>query len=287
MILTDACITSYDGQTSRDGRVYNQEYTIRFTGDWLPRVLLEGGDTYISLPVVGEQFADDTRCYCKSVGPARLILQSLDGAEGVAVLPVQYVENIWIATSPLDQPDVVTWQLSEEAKEIMFDKDGEAIVNSAGDVFDSLASVNVATLSCTITGYRSTYQLPPVSNYHIVNSDTFSIDGISIGVGEARLVGAEARLEKVNGFDVIAHSWFLKFRATHDLEIVDMGMRERSGGSLVNILDENGVEVTTPYPLDGSGVALARTYNPSTDLVTRTFDITEDLAFSTAFGWSF
>lgn len=310
MIISNVCIIDIDiNRTRESGTIYTITYKFDFTGKWEPEVALSGTG---GLPVIGSLYSYpsynssssssyiSSNCFCTSLNPSLPDSHSTFG-----LLKATYKENIWESgvTSPLDEPDKITWTVSEESREIFLDIDGQPILNSANTVFDTLPTVGIGTVGCSIVGYRNSYLLPPIRDWHVVNDDSLDLDGISVAPGAARIVGASANKVKINGVTCYEHRWELRFKNSWDLSLVNMGFFEKvldsSSSSVLRRIVIDGREVDYPWPLDSTGKALPKNYvgsssssSSSSSLVNvypytySNFDITEDFDFD-YFGWSF
>lgn len=274
------CITKIETEASQgSGKTYTLTYNFKYTGTFDVLTPLSGVG---GMPIIGAQLAEDTTMYCSNI----VCNQFEDSAAKMGELKATFKENFWVATDPTAGKDQARWTYNEEQRDIFIDKDNKVIVNSAGQVFSSSPVVNVGTWTVTVTGYRSSYNLPTYSNWHLVNSGAVTIDGITIPAKYARLVGVETERESVNGYNVIRHTWTLKINNKEwDLKIPNMGFYEKVSGEQKRIY-RDGKPVDVPWPLAADGTALPKGFNPVTDITTKTFDITEEYDFST-FGWTF
>jgi hypothetical protein len=146
---------------------------------------------------------------------------------------------------------------------------------------DSRRVVTVTKNLSVVPAWILTYQ-------DAVNNDSFSLDGITIGIGLAKMQRVSVSpVERRNGitFRVVTFQIHLQKNGWH-LEPLDAGFREIASGSgtggntgLVNILNPGDDEQpSAPVPLDGNGVSLA---DPSyTNNVFLDFEVYETLAFS-------
>lgn len=180
---------------------------------------------------------------------------------------------------PTDRPAQVDWSSRDEIEAIYSDIDGLATVNSAGDYYDPplervvgcwTASVkkNVASVPASILDYANA-----------VNDASFTLDGITIPQGAARIasIGVPSEMEE-NGVEYRQFSYTLEFKAPHPIDytqcfdpsdgspvdpepwddvILDQGLREIVSDGVAQITDDEGNFVNSPVLLDGSGGRLA------------------------------
>ena len=119
---------------------------------------------------------------------------------------------------------------------------------------DSRRVVTVTKNLAVVPSWILTYQ-------DAVNSDVFSIDGISIGIGLAkvqRVSVGEAQSRNGTSFRTVSFTIHLE-KSGWLLEPLDAGFREIGyGGERVNIVNEgDGLQPSAPVPLDGAGVHIA------------------------------
>lgn len=100
-----------------------------------------------------------------------------------------------LSANPLDRPAEITWSSETETQDIFRDYSSppKEIVNTAGFPFDTLPQREVAytqvqcTRNETVSFFRSTVLVLMGYYGFVVNSDAFTIDGVSIPMLKARL----------------------------------------------------------------------------------------------------
>lgn len=168
------------------------------------------------------------------------------------------------------------WDASTDQKELVTDADGNPVLNSAGDPFDSVPQISVYSPVFTKIVKFTTRQSSAMGCNCKVNSGAVTIGSMSCPEGsllcsveEERLIGDAnwkyrytIRLKyktnkvKIAGANTLTDiGW--------DVAVTDAGMRELQNGMPVIITrpgKENGVPcaVTSPELLDGQGGAVAR-----------------------------
>jgi len=237
--------------------------------------------SHASLPVIGSVHPDDAFAWCTdlSIDPAT----PWRGWTATA----EYTTERQMAEDPVNDAAAINWNSEQFQRPAIFDKNGSGIVNSAGDPFDppnmmddSRRVVSVTKNLIAVPSWILTYQ-------DAVNSDVFSIDGISIGVGKAKIqsvtVGEKQYRSGVT-FRTVQFTIHLQKNGWL-LEPLDAGFRERTSGgppsgikNIYNPAPNDSELPAAPVPLDGSGVALA---DPSpANSVFLSFAVYETLAFS-------
>jgi hypothetical protein len=165
-----------------------------------------------------------------------------------------------------------------------FDKDNNAIVNSAGQTFDPSLTKTYYDLKFTLS-YQS-FTTPPVSTIQAavgkVNSDgvTLAAGGWSQAFTARQLKLDEATCDfEYQGSQylwTVSTSWIARSDTFVD-KILDQGYAILDGSNnLQSILDSNGNPLNSPVQLDGSGHVLAFGDSP----VYLTFKVEDETAMS-------
>lgn len=231
--------------------------------------------SHASLPVIGELHPDDSTAWCVA-----LHVDPTDPWKGWTAT-AEYSTERELAEDPTADPALISWDSEQFQKPAIYSYAGTAIVNSAGDPFDppnmmddSRRIVTVIKNLAVVPAWILTYQ-------DAVNSDSFVLDGVTIGIGLAKMqrvaVGEEQRR---NGtlFRTVTFSIHLE-KDGWLLEPLDAGFREIVSGERINILnDGDDLQPSAPVPLNGSGVHLT---NPTAaTAVFLSFVVYETKAFS-------
>lgn len=165
-----------------------------------------------------------------------------------------------LTDNPLNQRAEITLQ-TESTREIANkDKDGEAILNSAGDYYEGGVPVEVSHLAFSIV--KNIANTPSWLNDYrdAINNDIFYLDGVQVTVRTAKLsqiaIGKWAMQNKV---------WYrqltmtIKIRDTWVANVLDRGLYrfvidpDTGLNKRVKCIDNDGVEANTPQMLDGAG----------------------------------
>lgn len=183
---------------------------------------------------------------------------------------------------PLDRPPIINWSSRDEVEAMFADIDGLATVNSAGDYYDPPLERIVGCWTATVEANVATVPAAILDYGNAVNDAAFTIDGISIPQGAARIaaIGIPSEMEE-NGVEFRRFSYTLEFRRPHPVDyhqvldpetgdpvdpepwddiVLDQGLREIISAGVVQITDDEGNFINSPVPLDGAGLRLA---NPS------------------------
>lgn len=237
--------------------------------------------SHASLPKIGSLYPDDPYAWCKTLDVAWVA-----GWKAWKVT-ANYTSERELAEDPTGDPAVISWDSEQFQRPAIFDKDGNAICNSAGDPFDPPNMMDDSRRIVTITKNLAVVPTWILTYQDAVNSDTFTVDGVSVGVGVAKMqrvsVGPTERRNAIT-FRPVTFQIHLE-RDGWLLEPLDAGFRElqagsgSGAGSLVNIVNPgDGLQPSAPVPLDGAGVSLT---DPSTtNNVFLSFSVYQTLAFS-------
>lgn len=183
------------------------------------------------------------------------------------------------AQNPLEEPTTLSWSSEARAIALSKDKDGNAIVNSAGQPFDPPLTGDTHTLVATIK-YNSAEFNPVlgVDFQDAVNEAATVVGNVNAGARMAKVleIGAEERFFE----DIIYWEATIKVglrRETWDRVVMDMGVYSLDDdGKIVRAITEDGEEATEPLKLDGSGKILDPQTAPA---VFRTFRVAAEKDF--------
>jgi hypothetical protein len=254
---------------------------------WIVLTTSRNDDAYTvgsasGLPVIGNTHPSDANAYCQS-----LQVQPISGWR-VWRVTASYSTERQLNTSPTSDPAVITWNTEQFQRVAVFDNDGDLIVNSAGDPFDPPLMMDDSRRVVTIQKNLAVVPTWILDYQDAVNSDAFTVDGVSIGIGKAKMqnvsVGPVERRSST-AFRTVNFTIHLQ-RDGWALQPLDAGFREFvttdsvPNPELKNILNRGDQQpVAAPVPLDGSGKALD---NPSpTNCVFLTYNVYKTRAFST------
>ena len=230
-----------------------------------------------SLPTIGSTHPDDSGAWCR-----RLRVENTDPFAGWTVT-AESSSELELTTHPTLQPAEITWDSEQFQKVLIQDKDGDAVVNSAGDFFDPPPMIDDSRRVVTVKKNLTAVPTWILDYQDAVNSDLFSVDGVSIAVGTAKMQRVSVGIEETrNGttFRPVTFTLHLQ-RDGWTVDILDAGFREidpTDSTQRIAISLDDGTEPTQPALLDGSGAVLS---NPSpTTAVFLTFNAYKQRAFS-------
>lgn len=207
-------------------------------------------------PVIGQAFRD---AWCISSTPA-----CTDPWKGWTIT-AEYSSAVEMNVDPTQDAMQIRVYTEQFQKPAVFDKNGNKIVNSAGDPFDPPLMMDDSRRVISLVRNVAAYPSWVLSYQDAVNSDTFTVRGITYaaGVGKVQSVSISDSQIRNNvpfySVEVLIHlqknGWIL--------QPLDVGFRELGyGGDLINILNPGDTErPSAPVPLDGTGNQLS---NPST-----------------------
>lgn len=195
------------------------------------------------------------------------------------------------AEDPTDDAAEIDWDTEQFQKPAVKDRDGNAILNSAGDPFDPPAEMDDSRRVVTIK--KNMEEVPSwiLDFQDVVNSSSFSVDGITVAAGLAKVqrvsVGAVQRRNDISyrPVTIVLH---LR-RDGWALEILNRGFRWTNGaarikvsytdsGTLVSPGDPVENEPTEPVLLDADGLVLS---DPTPETATYgLFNVYEERSFA-------
>ncbi len=163
------------------------------------------------------------------------------------------------AENPLEEPTTLSW--SSEARSVAEtkDKDGKAIVNSAGQQFDPPLTGDRHTLVATLK-YNSAVFNPVlgIDFQDSVNEAATTVGNVNIGPRQGKIleIGSDERFFE----DIIYWEVTIKVglrRETWDRVVMDVGIIGlNDDAKIIRLKTEDDEEVTEPIKLDGQGKVL-------------------------------
>ena len=305
MTINDVCLVKQTSDLYYDGKVYIQEWSVDFDGDWDADLLERGTDGTFEWPILGDRLVTASSSSSSSSGGLDPLFgvfcaqwkaeHSTDVAAKLGKITATFKQDANLATV---EKDACQYKYGREQRDTYIDRNDRPLVNQAGQIFSTPGKARKTIVGAVITGYRSTVKLPPInSRWAIVNSNDFSLPGgVDVGAGEAEITDATVEQVYIQGAKRWKHVWTLSFDKDHDLHVPNMGTMERVGGTAgssggpatggnLRPIVRNGERVRQPWPLNLAGEALPDGYSVD-DIVKIDFDMTEDFDFDT-FGWTF
>lgn len=244
-------------QETWDAREANIEVTGRLSAGRSFRVIVDDArtpwpevvtgvdpDTSEAIPAVGSPHPENLSLYCSAVRPVQR-------NKFLWEVNVQYSNEQDRAEEPEDDPIEIEWDSDQFQRPALVDKDGNAIVNSAGDAIDPPPMMDDSRRVVTIR--RNATSVPSwILDYQdAVNDSTFMIDGITVAAGCAKVqrvsVGPWQSRNDIN-FRQVTIVIHLR-RDGWRLESPDTGFRYKSGSNRIAIaFDETGALVSPFKP---------------------------------------
>ena len=232
--------------------------------------------SHASLPTIGATHPEDSNAYCRS-----LSVDPTSPWTGWTVT-AEYNDERVLNQDPTLDPAVTDWDGEQYQRPLVIDEDGNLVCNSAGDPFDPPEMIDDSRLISTTIKQMATVPTWIMNYANAVNSDAFTLDGLPIGIGQAKMQRPRvSRQQWRNNISFREVVFTINYREEGWLSnLLDAGFRERDyTGALVNIVNSgDGEEPSGPVPFDGAGTALD---NPSpTNNVNLTFRGYRRLPFS-------
>lgn len=159
--------------------------------------------------------------------------------------------------SPLSRDPIIRWGFIEGTETYFIDTEDAKVINKAGDPFENLPERENVMLTVEYIVNLSAFD--PVTSYlyaNAVNLGSFSIDGVIIPAGKAKMSAPKAEPKKMHGVEYYEITYKMKFNEDGwKFEPLNEGFNEIANGELVPIVDFSGKQVTKPRPLDENGAA--------------------------------
>jgi hypothetical protein len=242
------------------------------------------------LPVEGDPYSDTDPRQCKTRNVSSL------GTTTDFYVTADYepAEQGELDPNPLARKDEISGDFGSESETYFKDHSStpKFVLNSAGECFESFPERTTGAFGITITGNRASFSPSLYASYlrpNAVNSDSVTVRGIPIGVGEAKLTGISFSRQTEGAYSFWQVKWSLALAPSWDQEINDRGYNQKVGTRLEPITVLVGAapnqvpeRVTKPHPLYGSG---AKKTNPYDDPAVLTFKPYPARAFG-VFNWT-
>jgi len=271
--LKDELPSGRTARNSKGARTYTRKFLV--TSNDKTDGPFEVGSTS-GLPLIGSVHPEDANAFC-----VELTVENTEPYAGWTVT-ANYSDERVIDDNPTDDAAEINWGSEQFQKVAVVDRDGNLIVNSAGDLFDPPAMIDDSRRVVTVSKNLATVPSWILDYQDAINSDTFTIDGISIGVGKAKMqavtVGPKQR-RNATVFRTVNFTIHLQ-RDGWALDILDAGYNRKDplDATKRQPITINGLLPSAPYPLNCSGAPLE---NPSpVNCVFRSFNVYKTRAFS-------
>lgn len=230
--------------------------------------------TASGVPEYGDAYDGSTT----NLRASSIAAQAADGWD-FRLVDVTYTENqiVW-QENPLDEPDSISWTWQEVTETYALDRsspDPLPVVTSAGQPFRELPQREGFRLVANIRRNVASFDFSAALSYqNAINSDTFTVDGVSVGVRQAKLnVVGVSEVKKKNGVSYRELTIQLKFRGDWRDSFADRGTKQLVSGDLVPILAGDPPQpIDDDWPLDGSGAAKASSTDTPAVLTFKPYD---------------
>jgi hypothetical protein len=227
------------------------------------------------LPRIGDTHPSDSLAWCVS-----LDVQCPNPWKGWTVT-AEYSSEFQLSITPTSDPAIITWGTEQFQKPAEYDKDFNAITNSAGDSFDPPYMMDDSRRVATIQKNVSGSPIWLLDYQDAVNSDAFNIGDVAILAGQAKMQSVSiGPPERRNNTLFYPLSFTISIqRDKWKLEPLDMGFRYKDGNDRKVIVNDDGTVPTAPVLLNGAGGVLM---NPtSASAVFLSYDIYKTRVFAT------
>jgi hypothetical protein len=232
--------------------------------------------SHASLPIIGNTHPEDANAFCVS-----LSVENNNPWKGWTVT-ANYSDERVLDDDPTQDAAEIAWNSEQFQKVAVVDRSGNVICNSAGDLFDPPAMIDDSRRVVTVTKNLAVVPTWILDYQDAVNSDSFTVDGVSIAVGKAKMqavtVGPKQR-RNATVFRTVTFTMHLQ-RDGWALDILDAGFNRKDPADATKRIPItiDGVLPSAPYPLNGSGVPLENP-SPSTG-VFLSYNVYKTRAFS-------
>jgi len=237
-------------QNTKGARTYVRKFKLRTTSQ-ADGPFAVGSNA--SLPIIGNTHPEDANAFCVS-----LQVENTNPWAGWTVT-ANYSDERTIDDTPTDDAASISWGSEQFQKPAVFDLSGNLIVNSAGDPFDPPAMMDDSRRVVTVEKNLAVVPVWILDYQDAVNNDAFTVDGVSIGIGKAKMQNVTVSpRQRRNGtiFRTVTFTIHLQ-RDGWLLDILDAGFREKVSGGRRNIKNNgDGESPTAPVPLDGNGLPI-------------------------------
>ena len=246
-----------DGSDGDDGvRNYTQIWRVQTNNkyDDAVTVLTAGG---YGIPYRGLLHPSDPFAYCRTVRARN------EGASPYWwTVTAIYSTEREINDSPLDDPAEITWSGEQFQEVVVFDNANNAILNSAGDLFDPPPMRDRTRRTCDIRFNLAVVPTWILDYEDSINNAAIIIDGLPVAAKTAKcgIVNVSSVKERN---DISYREVSVTLHLNSDawaLSVLDQGFREKDAtdpaqrNNISN--DGDNAEPTVPVLLDGNGEAL-------------------------------
>lgn len=229
-------------------------------------------------PNLGAVHPNDSRAYCR-----RRRARNESFSKRVWIVTLAYSTEREMQENPLTDPAEIEWATEQFQRPCEKDKDGNGIVNSAGDPPDPPAQRDDSRVTATISKNLATVPSWILTYRDAVNDDAFQLDGITIPKGIAKIQAVRvSKWQERNDYLFRVVTLTMHFAPTDEedwpITFLDRGFRERIDGVMYQITNGGDKEeVTAPVKLNGAGRKLE---DPPPCGVFMSYDVYNQMNFS-------
>lgn len=218
------------------------------------------------MPVaIADAHPTDATAKCISID-----IQQTDSSLNVWLLSASYSTQQQLLP-PLSRPPLWKFSTNKQTRIVQFDKDGLQAFNSAGMPFTPGLETDVshAILTCEVNKDPSSFNMiTHIQTYQdAVNNADWTITGIgTVSAHCAKISTVEGEQKEKYGTVYLAVRYVIELNADgwnpfggeplSGTRVLDAGTAELISGNLKAILDEHGIPISQPYPLNGGGLKL-------------------------------
>lgn len=253
----------------------------RYERSWLVKTDYKFDDAAVvlsaaGLPRYGTLYPDDPAAYCQKIT-----------ATNESVSPYLWRVAASYSTekerdeNPLSDPATITWDGESYQVPLVEDKDGNAVTNAAGDPYDPPFMIDDSRQIITVVKNVAAVPLWILDYRNVVNSDDFTVDNVEIEAGKAKIKAikvSEVKSRNDISYRTLTIPINVDKKNGWQPKILNMGFYEVVSGDRRHITID-GKQVSSPWPLSDTGVALPVTFVPG-DVVSREHDGYDEQPFS-------
>jgi hypothetical protein len=204
----------------------------------------------IGVDGVDAWFEEDTGAYCVNIDA-----QCTSGDGLTWQIVVEYGPWEEVPENPLDADEEIEWGFAQFERVVDFDRDGDAIVNSAGDPFDPSVTADDSRPVLSITRNEATFSAGLADDYRdTVNDATFF--GAAAGTVKCTAITGKRLFDASIGYYWQIHYEFHFNRDGWSKTLLDRGYIQIVGGVRQQIL-VSGAQPPEPMLLNGAGGLMA------------------------------
>lgn len=160
--------------------------------------------------------------------------------------------------NPLNDPAEITWSDEQFQRPLIKDRNGQVVLNKAGDFFDPPYMVDDSRLLATVVKNVAAVPFWILQYRNVINSDAFNLDGLAVGIEKAKIRAVQiSKWQERN--NIRYRTLTIPIHLNEDtwkVKLANIGYYQKKGGQRVPCLDDNGKAVTMPVALDAAGLQI-------------------------------